>query len=48
LAGKIEVLKVFLLRTKRPISVQLVINHPRVKVTQVSSNKGPVPLQREW
>jgi hypothetical protein len=40
-------LKIFFSRTRRPISIRLDTNYPCVKVNQVSSNKGPGPLQRE-
>jgi hypothetical protein len=34
-------------RTRRPISIKIYTNHPCMKGIQVSTNKGPGPIQRE-
>jgi hypothetical protein len=39
-------LEIFFSRTRGPISTKLSTNYPWVKGIQVSSNKGPDPLQR--
>jgi hypothetical protein len=38
--------KIFFFRTSKPNSIKLGTNYPWVKGIQVSSNKGPSPLQR--
>jgi hypothetical protein len=43
-----KVLKIFLSRTSRPISIKLNINHSWVKGILNCSNKGPGPLQRGY
>jgi hypothetical protein len=37
--------KIFFSKSKRPISIKLGINYPRVKGILNCSNKGPGPLQ---
>jgi hypothetical protein len=39
-------LEIVFFRTSTPNSIKLVTNYPSVKGIQVSSNKGPGPLQR--
>jgi hypothetical protein len=41
-----KILKIFFFRTSRPKSIKRGTNYPLVKRIQVSSNKGPGPLQK--